>query len=50
MNIQLLEDPSKEISLCLIYGGRWYLHETAESHAAVQGKHNQDCKGNTEVI
>ena len=30
MNIQLLEDPSGEISLCLTYGDHWYLRETAE--------------------
>lgn len=30
MNIQLLEDPSGEISLCLTYGDHWYLRETVE--------------------
>ena len=30
MNIQLLEDQSAEISLCLTYGDQWYLRETAE--------------------
>ena len=44
MNIQLLEDPSGEISLCLTYGDQWYQRETVEkSDAAVQGKHYQDC-------
>ena len=30
MNIQLLEDPSGELSLCLTYGDQWYLRETVE--------------------
>ena len=30
MNLQLLEDPSGELSLCLTYGDQWYLRETVE--------------------
>jgi hypothetical protein len=30
MNLQLLEDPSGELNLCLTYGDHWYLRETAE--------------------
>lgn len=30
MNLQLLEDPSGGLSLCLTYGDQWYLRETVE--------------------